>query len=228
MSKDPEKPHLSARDQRLWDKITRSFSRPSPDTLLNKSSAKSQSADLSPDHLKEEFQSLLSGQPQQAEPSPHDPVSRSVASEKTVSLISSTSLRGHKPETSGPVLHARPDRRTRSRLARGHIPLEGRLDLHGMTQMQAYHQLSSFVRKAHQQGKTWVLVITGKGRGSLSPVDLKDHAILPFKKRGVLRKNLPQWLQHKELAPFVSQFCQAHQTHGGEGAWYIRLKRRTL
>ena len=59
------------------------------------------------------------------------------------------------------------DRRTGERLKRGKLPIEGYLDMHGMTQSEAYNALDNFFLDSQAAGKRCVLVITGKGnRGS--------------------------------------------------------------
>jgi DNA-nicking Smr family endonuclease len=73
-------------------------------------------------------------------------------------------------------------RRDRSQLSRGRKEIDARLDLHGMTQMRAHHALFSFLQRAHGDGLTFVLVITGKGRMGAES------------ERGVLRRQVPQWL----------------------------------
>ena len=55
-------------------------------------------------------------------------------------------------------------RRERSQLSRGRKEIDARLDLHGMTQTRAHRVLSDFLHRAHADGLTFVLVITGKGR----------------------------------------------------------------
>ena len=55
-------------------------------------------------------------------------------------------------------------RRERSRLSRGRSEIDARLDLHGMTQMRSHHALLGFLQRAHYEGLTFVLVITGKGK----------------------------------------------------------------
>ena len=55
-------------------------------------------------------------------------------------------------------------RRERSQLSRGRKEIEARLDLHGMTQTRAHRALSGFLQRAHHEGLTFVLVITGKGK----------------------------------------------------------------
>ena len=55
-------------------------------------------------------------------------------------------------------------RRERSKLSRGRKEIDARLDLHGMTQTRAHRVLFTFLQRAHSDGLTFVLVITGKGK----------------------------------------------------------------
>jgi len=104
-------------------------------------------------------------------------------------------------------------RRERSQLSRGRKEIDARLDLHGMTQTRAHRALSDFLHRAQADGMTFVLVITGKGKtGSES-------------ERGVLRRQVPQWLSLPEFRGVVVGFEEAHIGHGGGGALYVRVRR---
>jgi DNA-nicking Smr family endonuclease len=109
--------------------------------------------------------------------------------------------------------------RTRRRLMRGQIELDGTLDLHGMRQVEAHAALTRFLHARSGRGDRTVLVITGKGLKKL-----EDDAATIIE-RGVLRSMLPLWLSEPGLAPLVSGWDFAAQGHGGEGAFYVRLKR---
>ncbi|MCP3393738.1 Smr/MutS family protein [Bradyrhizobium sp. CCGB12] len=102
-------------------------------------------------------------------------------------------------------------KRERAKLSRGRSEIEARLDLHGMTQMRAHRALTGFLHRAHHDGLTFVLVITGKGRSG--------------GESGVLRRQVPEWLSLPEFRAFVVGFEQAHIGHGGEGALYVRIRR---
>ena len=104
-------------------------------------------------------------------------------------------------------------RRERSQLSRGRKEIEARLDLHGMTQIRAHRALSGFLQRAQNDGLTFVLVITGKGK------------IGAESERGVLRRQVPQWLSLPEFRSLVVGFEEAHIGHGGEGALYVRMRR---
>ena len=105
-------------------------------------------------------------------------------------------------------------RRERSQLSRGRKEIDARLDLHGMTQIRAHRMLLTFLQRAHSDGLTFVLVITGKGKVGGAEAE-----------RGVLRRQVPQWLSLPEFRSLVVGFEEAHVGHGGEGALYVRVRR---
>jgi DNA-nicking Smr family endonuclease len=109
------------------------------------------------------------------------------------------------------------DRRLKQRLARGTEPIAARIDLHGKTQSQAYAALAGFLRRLQAEDARWVLVITGKGTGARELAG----------ERGVLKRQVPEWLRLPELRRYVLAVEPAHRAHGGEGALYVRLRRRT-
>jgi len=103
------------------------------------------------------------------------------------------------------------DRHARQKLARGRDPIDARVDLHGMTQAQAHAALARFLRRAQADDAKYVLVVTGKGREP---------------ERGVLRRQVPLWLEQPEFRTLVVGFDTAHTGHGGEGALYVRVRRK--
>jgi len=109
------------------------------------------------------------------------------------------------------------DRRSRQRLARGRDSIDDRIDLHGMTQQQAHAALARFLRRAHASGARVVLVVTGKGLASGSHGESAE--------RGVLRRQVPLWLALPEFRLLIVGFDEAHGSHGGQGALYVRLRR---
>ena len=106
------------------------------------------------------------------------------------------------------------DRRTGQRFKRGQLPVEARLDLHGMTQTEAHRALSAFLSVQHAAGRRCVIVVTGKGVG-------KEGG-------GVLRNAVPRWLNEAPNRDKVLAFEYARQRDGGAGALYVLLKRKRV
>ena len=103
------------------------------------------------------------------------------------------------------------DRRTVRRLRRGHMQIDARLDLHGMRQEEAHLALAGFIRRCQADNKRVVLVITGTG--------------LRREGSGVLRVQVPRWLNEPDLRRRVVALHPADRAHGGEGAFYVFLRR---
>lgn len=120
------------------------------------------------------------------------------------------------PAVVAPPSLERIDHRTKRRLRNGAVPIDDRLDLHGMTQEAAHSALRGFLMLARSRGARIVLVITGKGKPKPG-ADPHD--------RGILRRAVPHWLSDPSLRDWVIGFEEAHLAHGGAGAIYVRLRR---
>jgi DNA-nicking Smr family endonuclease len=109
------------------------------------------------------------------------------------------------------------ERRLRQKLSRGQASPDAEIDLHGMRRREAFLALRTFLLRAQSGGARLVLVVTGKGNraaeGDFTP--------------GVLRKCVPDWLCSPEYQPIVAGFEEAARPHGGSGALYVRLRRRS-
>lgn len=101
------------------------------------------------------------------------------------------------------------DRRTLTRLRRGDMPIDARLDLHGLTQEAAHRALARFVAQAAADGARLALVVTGKGHSG----------------EGVLRAAVPRWLNESTLRAHVLGVTPAPPNLGGGGALCVRLRR---
>jgi len=114
-------------------------------------------------------------------------------------------------ETGDELLYARAgiQHSVMRRLRTGKFAIEGELDLHGLTVVQARDALSQFLYKAQLQGWRCVRVVHGKGLSSAGRVP-------------VLKRKINTWLPQRND---VLAFCSAPRTDGGTGAVYVLLKR---
>ena len=96
--------------------------------------------------------------------------------------------------------------RRAKRLSAGRLPIEARLDLHGMRQEEARETLMRFLRAAHNNGLKHVKVITGKGAPA-ADAELKPFSLFDDTRRGVLRDQVPRWLQSSDARSLVVPAC---------------------
>ncbi|WP_019960462.1 Smr/MutS family protein [Woodsholea maritima] len=225
----PKRPKfgLSSEDRQIWDQITRSVKpikkAPAPpvepvsdsadeDVTPARAKRGARSAyrlKKAPDASPEDYQAMVKG---------YGGASREVMARALAEFQADQRKKRHNPQ---PV-----DRGPEKKIRRGQVEVDARIDLHGLTQAEARHELRAFITRAHDSGKKTVLVITGKGANKRTRDERRfqpwhpDERALP----GVLRRNFSLWLSEPDLAPFVSGFASAHMRHGGDGAFYVMLR----
>ena len=186
-----KKRDLSEDDRTLWDKVRASATPLRPTAVI------------APDHAPPP----PGGKPKPARAAP---VRKTAAGNPATGAVNAPNAKRAAP--------LRMDKKTFDRLSRGKMKPDARIDLHGMTQTEAHHELNDFILTAHARGQRLVLVITGKGRVNY------DEGPIPVR-TGILRHNVPQWLKMAPLSRVVLQIAEAHPRHGGSGALYVYLSR---
>jgi DNA-nicking Smr family endonuclease len=91
------------------------------------------------------------------------------------------------------------------RLRTGKLQTVRTLDLHGYTAQRAFHALASFLRTAHAEGLRCVEVVTGQG--------------------GVLRRELPLWLNQAEFRALILAAVHPHAANPGSVRLLLRRRR---
>ena len=97
------------------------------------------------------------------------------------------------------------------------------IDLHGYTLDQANKSIENFIIKSHEKGINKLIVVTGKGLHSQNEKD-------PYvsKKLSILKYSVPEFIsKNKNLMKIINEITDAKIEDGGEGAFYIFLKKRT-
>ena len=193
---------LSAEDQELWDRVRANTQE------MKRSNLEPQRFD-----------------PDASLPAPPTSAPRNIRKAKSVLLGKPLGKSRGPSHDLAPAIHdsirqapVQMDQKSFTKLKRGKLRPEGKLDLHGMTLERAHPVLLGFVMSAHSSGKRLILVVTGKGkqRDEGGPIPVRH---------GVLRHQVPQWLSMQPLKSVVLQVAQAHISHGGGGAYYVYLRR---
>jgi len=102
------------------------------------------------------------------------------------------------------------DRASWQRFRTGKLATERRLDLHGRTAQRAFQALNAFIRTAHAEGVRCVEIVTGRGSGETG---------------GVLRRELPFWLNQPDLRPLILAASHPHAANPGSVRLLLRRVR---
>ena len=151
-------------------------------------------------------------------------VEQKVKGKRSTPLIKNTYLKEKSIETEPKAALANllsnrsVDKRVSSKMKAGKIDPEATLDLHGYRLTQAKSALRGFLFRAYESKKRLVLIITGKGKP-------KAEWDLNLDYRGVLRNEVPVWLEEAPLAGLILSVKTANPKHGGGGALYVYLRK---
>ncbi|WP_296583549.1 Smr/MutS family protein [Xanthobacter sp.] len=197
MSRRGRRRILDAEERALWDHVVRSVKRLRPEKPAGAPSI------------------VAAPEPLPVVEPPPEPKAKTKAKSGTPPKVAAA------PASPPPPPLAALEPKTRRRLTRG-AEVDARLDLHGLTQAAAHRRLRLFLMEAQASGHALVLVITGKG----DPERLMSSGPAFGEGRGVLKRAVPLWLAEPDLRAVVVGFESAGRRHGGEGALYVRIRRR--
>ncbi len=99
------------------------------------------------------------------------------------------------------------DKATWSRFRSGKLSVARTLDLHGMTAQRAHTALIGFLSSAHADQVRVVEVVTGRGSGETG---------------GVIRRELPLWLNLPDIRPMILGASHPHPQNPGSVRLILR------
>jgi len=94
------------------------------------------------------------------------------------------------------------------KLRQGKLPVDGVLDLHGLSAREAARQLGEFLQECRRMDHHHVIIIHGKGFRSQN--------------QPVIKPMVNRWLRQTNQ---VLAFCSAQPKDGGTGAVYVLLRK---
>ena len=98
------------------------------------------------------------------------------------------------------------------------------IDLHGYTLDEANKTVEDFITKSFEENVNKLIVVTGKGLHS-------DNEKDPYvsKELGILKYSIPEFISnHSNLMSMINDMTDAKIEDGGEGAFYIFLKKNKI
>tara|TARA_B110000003_G_scaffold216067_1_gene215464 strand:- start:187 stop:600 length:414 start_codon:yes stop_codon:yes gene_type:complete len=96
------------------------------------------------------------------------------------------------------------------------------IDLHGYTLEEANKSIRNFINKSYEENVNKLIIVTGKGIHSNNEKD-------PYvsKEFSILKHSVPEFIKkNMELVKKISEIKVANIEDGGDGAFYIYLKRK--
>ena len=111
------------------------------------------------------------------------------------------------------------DKKTLKRIKKNKIKPDKVLDLHGKTKYEGKICAIKFIRECYFTNKRFLLIITGKGSSFSSTNSFLEQ------KSGILRRSFPDWLKNDTICSYILNYTSAHNFNGGEGAYYVFLKK---
>ena len=97
-------------------------------------------------------------------------------------------------------------------------------DLHGYSLDQANIEIQDFIETSYNKGISKIKIITGKG---LHSDNEKDPYI--SKDFGILKNSVPEFIKNnRNLMSMITDIKSADVENGGEGAFYITLKKKII
>ena len=100
------------------------------------------------------------------------------------------------------------------KIIKGEYKIDAKLDLHGYSRNEAYGTLMDFLNNSYQRKFRMLLVITGKGLNSPDPFS-------------TIKESFFGWIQTWKMQDNFLYVNYAHNKHGGDGAFYILLKKQS-
>ena len=95
------------------------------------------------------------------------------------------------------------------------------IDLHGFTLDEANKTVDRFINESYEKGINKIRIVTGKGLHS-------DNEKNPYisKDLSILRYSIPEYIKkNNDLMKLIIEFKEATVQDGGDGAFYIHLKK---
>ena len=102
------------------------------------------------------------------------------------------------------------------------LKIDKKIDFHGKGLLEAEEIFSSTILECFNKNKRCLLFVTGKGIFKKKDYDYSNK---PKLYHGVIRAAFFNWVKSKNYSKYILSFEQASIEHGGDGAFYVYLRK---
>jgi len=115
--------------------------------------------------------------------------------------------------------------KTRKVIKKGQISIDKKIDFHGKNIFQAEAEFETNVISGYKQKKRCLLFITGKGLHKQKNFYDGSTNSNPKLFYGKIREAFLKWVKKPEFAKYILISKKAKLEHGGDGAFYVYLRK---
>ena len=107
-------------------------------------------------------------------------------------------------------------------IKKGSFHIDKKIDFHGKSLLESEEQFNNTIIESYKKGQRCLLFVTGKG---LFKSKNHEESYNPKLYHGIIRASFVEWARSKKLSKYILSFDQASIEHGGDGAFYIYLRK---
>ena len=107
-------------------------------------------------------------------------------------------------------------------IKKGSFHIDKKIDFHGKSLLESEEQFNNTIIESYNSGQRCLLFVTGKG---LFKSKNHEESYKPKLYHGIIRTSFVEWARSKKFSKYILSFEQASIEHGGDGAFYVYLRK---
>ena len=107
-------------------------------------------------------------------------------------------------------------------IKKGSFHIDKKIDFHGKSLLESEEQFNKTIMGCYKSGQRCLLFVTGKGLFKSKNFEENENPKLYY---GIIRSAFVEWVRLKKFSKYILSFEQASTEHGGDGAFYVYLRK---
>ena len=107
-------------------------------------------------------------------------------------------------------------------IKKGSFHIDKKIDFHGKSLLDSEERFNNTIIESYKSGQRCLLFVTGKGLFKSKKLEESDK---PKLYHGIIRSSFIEWARSKKFSKYILSFEQASIEHGGDGAFYVYLRK---
>ena len=107
-------------------------------------------------------------------------------------------------------------------IKKGSFHIDKKIDFHGKSLLDSEERFNNSIIESYNSGQRCLLFVTGKGLFKSKKLEESDK---PKLYHGIIRSSFIEWARSKKFSKYILSFEQASIEHGGDGAFYVYLRK---